>query len=78
MTGTATINHIVSNLHQHADHYDGDLGAELRALAQQISMTHNPTPVVAKLFGPANGLYGDNPNRESDVAQLFQELRIPR
>ena len=77
MQAAANIEHIISNLHQHADHYDGDLGASLRELAQQISMSHQATPVVEKLFGPDNGLYGNNPNRDADVALLFQELRIP-
>jgi hypothetical protein len=73
-----SVTEIVVNIQAHAEEYAAPLGEALHGLAQRICSEQDISPTVQKLFGPGNGLYANNDNRDADIAQLFKEIGLPK
>jgi hypothetical protein len=73
-----SVDQIIGNIRAHAHEYEAPLGDALHDLAQRICTENDISPTVRKLFGPENALYTCNEGRETDIAELFKEIGLPR
>jgi hypothetical protein len=73
-----SVEQIIGNIRAHADEYEAPLGEALHSLAQRISTEKDISATVRKLFGPENALYKSNEGRETDIAELFKEIGLPK